>query len=52
MAAGSPHAHSHPGPHPAAPVPASLLRLSAPQRLVIAAVLATLLWAAVYWAMS
>jgi hypothetical protein len=43
-----PHPHSHPGGHPAAPVPPSLLRLSAGQRVAIAAALAALLWTAVY----
>jgi len=44
----TPHPHPHPGRHPPAPVPPSLLRLSAGQRLALAAGLALLLWLAVY----
>ena len=48
-----PHPHHHPGhAHPSAPVAASLLRLSAAQRLAGAAVVIALLWGAVLWAMS
>jgi hypothetical protein len=47
-----PHPHSHPGRHPPTPVPPSLLRLSAGQRLALAAVLAALLWIAVYLAIG
>jgi hypothetical protein len=47
------HAHSHPSiAHPPAPVPPSLLRLSAGQRLALAALLALVLWGAVLWAMA
>jgi hypothetical protein len=52
MDAANPHTHSHPGGHPPAPVPPSLLRLSAGQRLGLAAALALLLWAAVYLAIG
>jgi hypothetical protein len=46
------HAHHHPGHiHPPAATAMSLLRLSAWQRLGIAAVLAALLWLAAYWAL-
>jgi hypothetical protein len=47
-----PHHHHHPGHvHPPASVHASILRLSALERLGIAAVLIALLWAAAFWAM-
>jgi hypothetical protein len=36
--------------HPAAEVPASLLRLSAGERFAIAGALSLALWALVYWA--
>ncbi len=46
------HHHHHPGHvHPPALVQASILRLSAAERLGIAAGLIVLLWAAVFWAM-
>ena len=48
----TPRPHPHPGRHPPAPVPPSLLRLSAGQRLALAAGLATLLWIAVYLAIA
>jgi hypothetical protein len=45
-------AHHHPGHgHPPAPAGASLLRLSAWQRLSLAAGFSALIWLAVYWAM-
>ena len=45
------HHHHHPDHHhPPAAVHASILRLSAAQRLGFAAVLIALLWAAVLWA--
>jgi hypothetical protein len=40
--------HAHPSPH----VAPSLLRLSALQRLGLVAVLLTLLWGAVAWALA
>jgi hypothetical protein len=52
------HRHSHPHHHPAghahppAALSLSILRLSAAQRLSGAAVLAALIWAAVYWTMA
>ena len=43
--------HHHAGePHPAPAISLSLLRLSAPQRLAIAAVLIALMWTAFFWA--
>jgi hypothetical protein len=48
-----PHHHHRPGQaHPSAPVGASILRMSALERLAAAAALIALLWAAVVWAMS
>src|SRR5262245_31716190 len=50
-----PHPHHHHDPdhaHPSAGVAASLLRLSAARRLAGAAVLITLLWGAVFWAIA
>jgi hypothetical protein len=48
-----PHTHSHPSAaHPPAPLPPSLLRLSAAQRLALAACFALLLWVAVLWAIA
>jgi hypothetical protein len=47
----SAHHHHHPGHiHPPAAAAPSLLRLSAIQRLGIAAALIALIWLAVYWA--
>jgi hypothetical protein len=47
------HDHHHPGrAHPSAPVSASLLRLSAAERLAGAAVVIALLWGAVFWAIA
>ena len=46
--------HSH-GPghaHPSATVSPSMLRLSAAERLAVAALVAALMWAAVTWAIS
>jgi hypothetical protein len=37
---------------PLPPLSASLMRLSVPTRLAIAALLSLLLWAAVYWALA
>jgi hypothetical protein len=46
------HHHHHPGGvHPPASVHPSILRLSAWQRLTIAAGLVVLIWAAALWAM-
>lgn len=45
--ASEPHHHPHP-----VIVPASLLRLSALQRLAIAAGVIVVIWAAVLWAMT
>jgi hypothetical protein len=50
-----PHPHHHHDPdhaHPSAAVAASLLRLSAAERLAGAAVLIALLWGAVLWALA
>jgi hypothetical protein len=44
------HHHHDDVPHPAAAIGASLLRLSAPQRLAIAAIVIALPWAAFWWA--
>jgi len=47
------HDHHHPGhAHPPATVSASLLRLSALQRLAAVAGVIVALWGAVFWAMS
>lgn len=47
------HHHHHPGhAHPSPHVAPSLLRLSAIQRLVVAAGLIAVLWSAVTWAMA
>ncbi len=47
------HHHHHPGhSHPPAAVAPSILRMSAAQRLAIAAAISAVLWVAVYWAMS
>jgi hypothetical protein len=46
------HHHRHPGrAHPPASVHPSILRLSALERLGVAAGLIVLLWAAAFWAM-
>jgi len=45
------HHHHAGGPHPAPTLTPSLLRLSAAQRLGLAAALSLLIWAAVAWAM-
>jgi hypothetical protein len=42
--------HSHPHPHPVVVSP-SILRMSALQRLAIAAGVIVVIWAAVFWAM-
>jgi hypothetical protein len=49
------HHHHHHDPdhaHPSAAVAPSLLRLSAAERLVGAAVVIALLWGAVFWAIA
>jgi hypothetical protein len=47
------HHHHHPGhAHPSPYVAPSLLRLSVPERLAVAAVLIAILWGAVIWAMA
>jgi len=46
------HHHHHPGHvHPPAAVHVSILRLSALERLALAAGLIALIWLAVFWAM-
>ena len=48
-----PHHHHHPGHgHPPAAVSPSILRMSAAERLAIAAALIVLLWGVVLWAMK
>jgi hypothetical protein len=50
----SPHSHHHHHPghvHPPAALQASVLRLSAAQRLAIAVAMIALLWTAAVWAM-
>jgi hypothetical protein len=45
------HRHHHPGHvHPPAAVHASILRLSAVERLAVVAGLIALIWVAVFWA--
>jgi len=44
------HHHRHDVPRPSAAIGASLLRLSAAQRLAIAGIVIALLWAAFWWA--
>jgi len=44
------HHHDSGASHPSPAVSPSLLRLSAPQRLVVAGVLIALIWAAYFWA--
>jgi hypothetical protein len=51
MAVHQHHKHPPGQAHPAAPVAPSILRLSAAERLVAAAIVVAVLWAAVYWAM-
>ena len=47
------HHHHHTGEaHPVAGVAPSLLRMSALERLALAAIAAIVLWAAVWWALS
>ena len=47
------HHHHHPGhAHQPATVPASILRLSAAERLAAVAVVIAVVWGAVLWAMS
>ena len=47
------HHHHHTGEaHPVARVAPSLLRMSARERLTLAAIAAIVLWAAVWWALS
>jgi hypothetical protein len=54
--AGHRHSHSHATadapPQPRGVTTASILRLSAGQRLLVAAGLSCVLWALVYWAMA
>jgi hypothetical protein len=46
------HHHHHPGDvHPPVAVHASILRLSALERLAVAAGLIALIWAAAFWAL-
>ena len=45
------HHHPEGQAHPPAPVAASILRLSAVERLAIAFGLIAVIWAAVFWAM-
>jgi hypothetical protein len=44
------HHHVEGEAHPSPPISPSLLRLSAPGRLSLAAALIALIWAAFYWA--
>ncbi|HEX8809024.1 MAG TPA: hypothetical protein VF760_08530, partial [Xanthobacteraceae bacterium] len=44
------HHHQDDVPHPSAAIGASLLRLSATQRLTVAGIVIALLWAAFWWA--
>jgi hypothetical protein len=47
------HHHHRPGEgHPPATIGTSILRMSVPQRLVVAAVLIAALWGVVGWAMT
>ncbi|MGH6768115.1 MAG: hypothetical protein ACRECO_03730 [Xanthobacteraceae bacterium] len=47
------HHHHHPGEgHPPARVTPSILRLSAVERLLVAACAIAAIWAAVFWAMQ
>jgi hypothetical protein len=48
-----PHHHHHPGrAHPPATIAPSILRMAAGERLVAAAVLITVIWGSVYWAIQ
>ena len=51
MAHQHPHAHPHTHPHPVVISP-SILRMSVWQRLVIAAGVIVVIWAALFWAMT
>jgi hypothetical protein len=44
------HHHQVDAPHPSMAIGASLLRLSAVQRLALAGIVIALLWAAFWWA--
>ncbi|HZC55065.1 MAG TPA: hypothetical protein VE396_03315 [Xanthobacteraceae bacterium] len=44
------HHHHGGAPHPSPAISASLIRLSAPQRLAVAAALIALIWTAFFWA--
>jgi hypothetical protein len=45
--------HHHPGEgHPPASISPSILRMSVPERLAIAAVLIAVVWGAVFWTMK
>jgi hypothetical protein len=46
------HHHHGAEPHPSPMLAPSLLRLSAAQRLAVAAVVIAVIWAAALWAMS
>jgi hypothetical protein len=46
------HHHHGAEPHPSPTLGPSLLRLSAAQRLAVAAVVIAVIWAAALWAMS
>jgi hypothetical protein len=47
------HHHHHPGEgHPPASISASILRLSAIERMAAAGVVIVLIWASVFWAMA
>ncbi|MDQ2955269.1 MAG: hypothetical protein M3R18_10150 [Pseudomonadota bacterium] len=50
--AQQPHHHPPGQAHPPASVSPSILRLSAAERLAIAALLIALLWGAMHWAMT
>jgi hypothetical protein len=45
-----PHVHAHRHPHPVVISP-SILRMSALERLAVAAGIIVVIWAAVFWAM-
>ena len=48
-----PHHHHHPGQgHPPASVAPSILRMSALERLAVAAAVIVAIWGAVIWAMA
>jgi hypothetical protein len=49
-----PHPHHHRAGerHPAAVVPASMLRMGVGQRLAVATLMIALIWAAAFWAMA